>query len=61
MRRMREGERARDREALATETRTRKSGSRAEKVSALTRGGLALRPKGRRGETRGARSQQRSK
>ena len=58
---MREGERAREREALATETRTRQSGSRAEQVSVLPRGELALRLQGRRGETNGARSQQRSK
>jgi hypothetical protein len=50
---MREGERARDREALAPDTRARKAGRGAEKVSGLTGGELAFRPKGRRGPTAG--------
>ncbi len=45
-RRTRQGERARDRDALATASRERQSGSRAVKVSVLTRGGLALHLKG---------------
>src|SRR5213594_4794832 len=43
-----QGERASDREALVTKGRRRRSGGRAGKASALIRGGLALRPKGRR-------------
>ena len=43
-----QGERANDREALATKARRRKSGDGAGKVDALTWGGLALRLKGRR-------------
>jgi hypothetical protein len=43
-----QGERARDREALATEGKQRKSGDRAGKAVVLTWGGLALRLKGRR-------------
>ena len=42
------GERAEDREAPVTKGKRRKSGSRAAKVSALIRGDLALRLKGRR-------------
>lgn len=44
-----QGERAIDREALVTKARRRRSGGRAAKADALTRGGLALRLKGRRG------------
>jgi hypothetical protein len=43
-----QGERANDREALATKAWRRKSGDGAGKVEALTWGGLALRLKGRR-------------
>src|SRR6266516_3806705 len=43
-----QGERATDREALVTNGRRRRSGGRAGKASALIRGGLASRLKGRR-------------
>src|SRR5438093_4871970 len=43
-----QGERARDREALVTKGRRRKSGGCAGKARALIRGGLASRLKGRR-------------
>ena len=46
---MDQGERATDREALATKGRRRKSGGCAEKGIVLIRGDLALRLKGRRG------------
>jgi hypothetical protein len=42
------GERARDREALVTKVRWRRSGGRAVKECVLTWGDLALCPKGRR-------------
>ena len=45
-----QGERAMDREALATKGRRRKSGDGAAKATALTWGGLASRLKGRRRE-----------
>jgi len=54
------GERAIDREAPMTKLRRRRSGGRAGKDSVLTWGDLALRLKGRRGASRGARRQQRS-
>ena len=44
-----QGERARDREALVTKGRRRKSGGRAGKASAPIWGDLALRLKGRHG------------
>jgi hypothetical protein len=44
-----QGERAHDREALATKGRRRKSGDRAAKAMVLTWGDLGLRLKGRRG------------
>ncbi|RKZ43675.1 MAG: hypothetical protein DRQ58_12300 [Gammaproteobacteria bacterium] len=53
------GERAKNREASVTKETRCRSGSRAAKVGVLIRGGLALHLKGRRGHTRGARSQQR--
>jgi len=43
-----QGERARNREALVTKARRRRSGGRAAKVDVLTRGDLALRLKGQR-------------
>ena len=43
-----QGERARDREALVTKVRWRRSGGRAVKECVLTWGDLALCPKGRR-------------
>ncbi|PYT35386.1 MAG: hypothetical protein DMF52_10455 [Acidobacteria bacterium] len=43
-----QGERANDREALATKGVRRRSGGRAAKAEGLTWGGLASRPKGRR-------------
>ena len=55
-----QGERAMYREALVTKAKGRKSAGRAVKVSVLTRGDLVLCPKGQRGASRGARSQQRS-
>ena len=55
-----QGERANDREALVAKARRRRSDSRASQVDALTWGDLALRLKGRRGASCGARSQQRS-
>ena len=53
-----QGERANGREALVVKARWRKSGGRAVKECVLTRGDLALCPKGRR-PLAGARSQQR--
>ena len=53
-----QGERARDREALVTKGRRRRSGGRAAKECVLTWGDLALCLKGRRCRA-GARSQQR--
>jgi hypothetical protein len=55
-----QGERAKDREALMTKARWRKSGGGAVKDSVLTWGDLALVLKGARGHARGARSQPRS-
>jgi hypothetical protein len=43
-----QGERAKDREALATKGRRRRSGDRAVKAAVLTWGDLGLRLKGRR-------------
>src|SRR6266545_5709152 len=43
-----QGERAKDREALVTKARRRRSGGRAAKVDVLTRGDLALCLKGQR-------------
>jgi hypothetical protein len=54
-----QGERANDREALVAKGRRRKSGGRVGKARVLTWGDLALRLKGRRRVTGGARSQQR--
>jgi hypothetical protein len=51
-----QGKRANDREALVTKARRRRSGGRAAKADALTRGDLALRLKGRR-EPRSLRSE----
>jgi len=53
-----QGERARDREALVTKGKRRRSGGRAAKECVLTWGDLALCLKGRRCRA-GARSQQR--
>lgn len=53
------GERACDREAPVAKGKRRKSGGRAGKVCVLTRGDLALRLKGRRRISGGARSQPR--
>ena len=53
-----QGERAKNREALVIKAKRRKSGGRAGKDRGLTWGDLALRLKGRRHA--GARSQQRS-
>jgi hypothetical protein len=53
-----QGKRARDREALVTKARRRRSGGRAVKECDLTWGDLALCLKGRRCRA-GARSQQR--
>src|SRR5215212_9809707 len=47
-----QGERAGDREALVTKARRRRSGGRAAKAEALTRGDLVLRLKGRRSVSR---------
>ena len=44
-----QGERATSGKALVTKARRRRSGGRAAKADVLTRGGLALCPKGRRG------------
>ena len=54
-----QGERARNREALVTKGKRRRSGGRAVKECVLTWGDLALCLKGRRRRA-GARSQQRS-
>ena len=54
-----QGERAKDREALVTKGKRRRSGGRAVKECVLTWGDLALCLKGRRRRA-GARSQQRS-
>ena len=54
-----QGERPNDREALVTKGDQRKSGGCAGNITNLTWGDLASRPKGRRADEGGARSQQR--